>query len=518
MAWLSADEASRSFDPTRLRGGMSSLADTLAILTPTPPPPCAERGRESRPQAAMHGWVVVVMWFAVVIGTAAAAEVVPPAATAETPDIGRRQGEDWGAFLGPTGNGRSGLRGLRSPWPANGPPVVWHCELGEGYCAPAVALGRAVVFDRVGGEIRLRCLEADTGRGLWEARYPTGYADMFGYDGGPRAAPVIARDRVVTFGPEGRLECRSLADGSTAWKIDTAREYHVVQNFFGVGAAPLVVDAGTGPLVVVQVGGSRPDSAPPAPERLDLVKGLDSGLVAFDLATGRERWRASSQLASYSAPILARVGDRERILAWLRDDLIVVDPATGTVEGRFRWRADEVFSAVCASPVADGAQVLLSECYQPGSVLLDLAAGADPRPLRQDRRRARPDAALKAHWATPVLHDGHVYGSSGRHAGDAVLACVDWKTGAVRWAEGGFGRASVALVDGHLLVLAEQGDLVLVRAAADRYAEVSRARLLDPDRRTPLLAPPCWAAPVIARGLGYVRGQGRLVCIDLTWP
>jgi outer membrane protein assembly factor BamB len=330
---------------------------------------------------------------------------------------------------------------------------------------------------------------------------------------------VIARDRVVTFGPEGRLECRCLADGALVWKIDTGRAYHVVQNFFGVGAAPLVIDAGGGPLVVVQVGGSKPGTAPPAPERLDLVKGLDSGLVAFDLATGRERWRASDQLASYSTPILARIGDRDRILAWMRDTLLVVDPASGAVEGEFRWRADEVFSAVCASPVAAGGCVLLSECYGPGSVLLDLAAGGDPRPLRQDRRRARPDAALKAHWATPVLHEGHVYGVSGRNSGDAVLTCVDWKTGAVRWAEGGFGRASVALVAGNLLVVGEYGDLALVRADPERYAEVSRTRLRDPaDGRTDLLAPPCWAAPVIARGLGYVRGQGRLVCLDLAAP
>jgi outer membrane protein assembly factor BamB len=382
-----------------------------------------------------------------------------------------------------------------------------------------VALGRAVIFDRIGQDMRLRCLEAETGRKLWEERYPTDYTDMFGYDGGPRAAPVIARDRVITFGPEGRLECRCLADGALVWKIDTGRVYHVVQNFFGVGAAPLVVDADGGPLVVVQVGGSKPGTAPPAPERLDVVKGLDSGLVAFDLATGRERWRASDQLASYSAPILARIGDRDRILAWMRDTLLVVDPASGAVEGEFRWRADEVFSAVCASPVAAGGCVLLSECYGPGSVLLDLAAGGDPRPLRQDRRRARPDAALKSHWATPVLHEGHVYGVSGRNSGDAVLTCVDWKTGAVRWTEGGFGRASIALVGGHLLVLGEYGDLALVRADPDRYAEVSRTRLRDPaDRSTDLLAPPCWAAPVIARGLGYVRGKGRLVCLELTAP
>lgn len=428
-------------------------------------------------------------------------------------DLATRAGEDWGAFLGPTSNGRSAVQGIATPWPPAGPPIVWQCELGEGYGPPAVARGRAVVFDRVGDEYRLRCLHAETGAELWERRSPAGYTDMFGYDGGPRSAPVIAGDLVVTFDPEGRLECRGIADGERRWSVDTAASYGVVRNFFGVGVAPLVVDVAGGPLVVVPVGGSPPGAAPAAPERLDLVRGLDSGLVAFCLATGRERWRSSPELAGYSSPVAARLGGADRILAWLRDRLVVVDPADGAVHGGFRWRADDLFSVVAANPVVQGDEVLLTEAYGPGSVLLDLA-GAEPRVLRQDPRRARPAAALKVHWATPVLHDGHLYAASGRHAGDAALVCVDWRSGAVRWAEGGYGRASLVLVDGHLLVIAEFGDLLLLRATPERFEPVSRARLADPQGR-PLLEPPCWAAPVVARGLCYVRGAGRLVCLDL---
>jgi outer membrane protein assembly factor BamB len=434
------------------------------------------------------------------------------ASAAELPDLSTRPGEDWEAFLGPTGNGRSGVAGIATPWPAAGPRVVWHAPLGEGYCAPAVARGRLVVFDRAGGSMRVRCLEAETGRPLWGQAYESGYRDTFGYDGGPRAAPVIHGDRVLTFGPEGRLECRALADGASLWHVDTSAAYHVVQNFFGVGAAPLVVTVDGGEIVVVQVGGSRPGTAPPAPERLDLVKGLDSGLVAFDLATGRERWRASAQLASYAAPVLATIGGMQRILAWMRDDLLVVDPATGGVVTGFRWRADELFSAVAASPVVADDQALLSECYGPGSVLLDLAGG-EPRVVRRDRN-PRPRTALMAHWATPVFHEGHVYGSSGRHAGDALVSCVEWQTGAVKWTEPGLGRASLVLADGHLVVLGEFGDLVLARAGPEAFTVVSRAKPVADDS-TPLLAPPCWAAPVVARGLLYVRGAGRIACLDL---
>ncbi len=488
-----------------------------------------------------------LLCLAAVVGMTLIAGPVPaaePAASPENPativaNLWTRPGEDWGEFLGPTGNGRSSLNGMAVPWPADGPRVVWHCELGEGYCGPAVSQGRCLICDRVGQEIRIRCLAAETGQEIWQQRYPTDYVDTFGYDGGPRAAAVIAGDAVLTFGPEGRLECRGLVDGASRWQVDTSAVFHVVRNFFGVGTAPLVVDTAEGRLVVVQVGGSRPGGTPPSPERLDLVKGLDSGLVAFDLATGIERWRSSDQLASYSTPVRATLDGRERLLAWMRDRLLVVDPATGGVQADVRWRATELFSVVAASPVVAGSEVLLSETYGPGSVLLTVTA-AGLQTVRQDAVGSRPARSLKSHWATPVLHDGHLYGSSGRNAGDAVLVCADWKTGAVRWSEAGLGRSSLVSADGHLIVLGEFGDLVLVKATPDAYVEVSRTRLvaaaIDTQNTTPardtqnatrrvlqeggfeLLVTPCWAAPVIAHGYLYVRGQGRLVCLDLLPP
>ena len=444
---------------------------------------------------------------------------LPAAEPAPAADLSTREGEDWGTFLGPSGTGSSSLAGIASPWEANGPRVVWQAAIGEGYCAPAVAGGRAFLFDRVANRLRLRAVEAETGRPLWEAGREVVYTDSFGYDGGPRAQPVVAGHRVLTFGPDGRLECRAIIDGSLLWEVDTSATYHVVQNFFGVGTAPLVVGplrvgAEERTLVVVQVGGSREGANPAAPERLDLVKGLDSGLVAFDIVSGAEVWRATNQLASYSVPVLATIGGRPLILAWMRDELVAVEPVTGKLLDRFRWRSDELFSVVAASPVVSGDQVLLSECYGPGSVLLALENDAF-REVRRDKPGARPRQALKTHWNTPVLRDGYVYGSSGRNAGDAQLVCVNWATGVVGWSEGGLGRSSVTLVDDHLLILGEYGDLVLARATPEKYEEVSRVRPLDAASGRELLAPPCWAAPVIARGLVFVRGTGRVVCLDL---
>jgi outer membrane protein assembly factor BamB len=434
-----------------------------------------------------------------------------------------RTGEDWPQFLGPRGDGTSSLAGIPLPWSDEGPPVVWHAEIGEGYGSPAASRGRLLLADRVGDHARLRCLHAETGELLWMASDPTVYRDTFGYDGGPRSCPVIDGSRVLTLNADGLLTCRRLVDGRKVWQIDTAGDYHVVQNFFGVGAAPLVIASPTAVdparrLVIVPVGGSEPGSTPPAPERLDRVRGLDSGLVAFDLATGREVWRSSAELASYSSPRLVEVAGSQRILAWMREKLIAVEPSTGHVTGSFRWRAAELFSVNAANPAMLGEQVLLSETYGPGSVLLNVKAtprGDTFAPVWTSPRGGRPAETLRAHWATPIVHDGHFYGTSGRSIGDSRLVCVEAATGDVRWAERGLGRASMALAGDRLLVLGEFGELLVVKATPVAYEPLARAELKDPATGSPLLAPPCWAAPIIAHGYAYLRGKGRIVCVDL---
>ena len=106
---------------------------------------------------------------------------------AEPPDLGtRKQGVDWPRFLGPTGDSKSPERGLVTHWPAEGPRLVWQLKLGTGYCAPAISRGRVFVFDRVADKCRLRCLNSQSAKPIWESSYESNYTDNFSYDTGPR--------------------------------------------------------------------------------------------------------------------------------------------------------------------------------------------------------------------------------------------------------------------------------------------------------------------------------------------
>jgi hypothetical protein len=124
---------------------------------------------------------------------------------------------------------------------------------------------------------------------------------------------------------------------------------------------------------------------------------------------------------------------------------------------------------------------------------------------------------MELHWNTAVLHEGHLYGSSGQHGGGAELRCIEWATGKVKWREGNLDRASLLYVDGCFVCLSESGALRLLRATPEKYDELGEITPKD-DAGEPLLTYPAWAAPVLSHGLLYVRGSDRLVCLELIPP
>src|SRR5262249_7051686 len=146
--------------------------------------------------------------------------------------------------------------------------------------------------------------------------------DKYNYSNGPRCAPVVDGDRVYIYGSEGMLHCLKSADGKLVWKLDTAKKYEIVQNFFGVGSAPVI----EGGLLIAQVGGSPKESQE---ADFDKVKGNGSAVVAFDKKTGEEKWKTSNELASYGSPTLATIGGRRWCFVFARGGLLALDPANG---------------------------------------------------------------------------------------------------------------------------------------------------------------------------------------------
>src|SRR4051812_21286815 len=99
----------------------------------------------------------------------------PPAVVRVT----RTAGEDWPAFLGPRANSKSIETGILKQWPETGPKLVWQTVLGVGYGMPTIANGRLFQADRMANQVRVRCLESETGKPLWTFQYPSEYTDLY---------------------------------------------------------------------------------------------------------------------------------------------------------------------------------------------------------------------------------------------------------------------------------------------------------------------------------------------------
>jgi outer membrane protein assembly factor BamB len=408
---------------------------------------------------------------------------------------------DWPTFLGPSGNGISPEKGVPQPWPKQGLKKLWSCDLGWGYAPPVVFQGRLYHFDRFGDQARLTCRDARTGRYLWKFEYPTAYEDFYGYEPGPRACPVVDEEHVYLHGVEGMVHCLNRVDGRLVWKLDTQKEYHFHQNFFGVASVPVVVDD----LLIVPVGGSPKGRRP-----LDFrdVRPNGTALVALEKKTGKVRWCSGQELASYTSPLVVTMHGQKVILYFARGGLLVVEPQQGKVLLHFPWRARIEESVNAANPVVIGSRVLLSECYGPGSVLIDIDTQWKPQIVWSDAPKDRWDRSLAAHWCTPIYWNGYLYACSGRETPEADLRCLDYNTGEVQWIRRRTGRCTLLLVDHHLLCLNEFGTLLVIKPNPQKYEEVARWEI-------PELEYPCWAPPVLSDGILYLRGKGRLVALEL---
>ena len=103
---------------------------------------------------------------------------------------------------------------------------------------------------------------------------------------------------------------------------------------------------------------------------------------------------------------------------------------------------------------------------------------------------------MKNKFTSSVLHEGHIYGLD-----ESILACIDAETGQRKWKGGRYGYGQVMLASGHLIVLSEAGDLVLVPATPDGHKELARFSVLEGKT---------WNHPAISDGILLVRNTTEM--------
>ena len=425
--------------------------------------------------------------------------------------------DDWPQWMGPHRDDIWRESGILEKFSSNGPPVLWRTPIEGGYSGPAIVGNRLFVLDRppapkpeagasdqsnsaVTKSERVFCLDASTGKKIWEHSYPCAY--NIGYPGGPRTTPTVRDGRVFSLGAMGDLLCLRADNGEVIWEHHFPREYTLNKPpVWGWAAHPLLDE-----------------------DRLIcLVGGTNSAVVAFQKETGKEVWRALTAVEiGYAPPVIYTIHGQRQLIIWHPDAVNGLDPATGNLLWSHPYpvggepKRPEV---TIAMPQLEGDHLLLT-CFYQGSMLLQI--GPKSPELVWNRRSTSGEVmndGLHTVLGTPVFKDGYIYGV----CGFGELRCLDARTGDRKWetyaATGGhkafFGNAFLTAHEDRTFLWNDQGELIIAKLEPEGYQEISRAKLLEPLEKTRGRIV-TWCHPAYANRCMYVHNGKELICVSLA--
>jgi outer membrane protein assembly factor BamB len=183
-------------------------------------------------------------------------------------------------------------------------------------------------------------------------------------------------------------------------------------------------------------------------------------------------------------------------------------------DGKFLWRYDRPANRMginVSTPLYHGGKVFAASAYGAGGGLVKLSTRPNGGVQAEEVYGTRK---LENHHGGVVLHDGYLYGANGGNGG-GYLVCLDFRTGKVMWDErdkprrGGVQKGSVAVADGRIYYLQEDGTVILFEPSPKEYIE--HGRFKHPDRSEA----PDWTHPVVANGKLYLRDQDTLLCYNV---
>ena len=375
---------------------------------------------------------------------------------------------DWPQWRGPNRDGK--VTGFTAPqtWPKE-LTKKWRMKVGSGDATPALVGERLYVFARQGDEEVTLCLDAGSGKELWKDKYAaqavTGPPRSHP---GPRSSPAVAEGKVVTLGVGGVVSCLDAATGKLVWRKDPFPK--VVPTFF-TAMSPIIVDG----MAIAQLGG----------------KG-NGAIIAYDLASGDEKWRWAEEGPDYGSPILLTVQGTKQIVTPTEKSIVGI----GVADGKLLWQLPFVPQKMAynaATPIVDGQTVIYTGKGR-GTKAIKIEKQGDGFTAKE--LWSNPQLAVQ--FNTPVLKDGLLFGLSD----SGNLFCINAQTGQTAWADttqhGRGGFAAIVDVGSCLLALPSSSELIVFKPDSKQYGEITRYKVSDT---------PIYAHPIISGKRVFVKDQ-----------
>lgn len=389
---------------------------------------------------------------------------------------------DFAQFLGSQRDGHVPDIQLLPDWEATPPKELWRHPVGLGWSSFAVVGRGAVNLEQRGEHECVVCYDLHSGRELWVHRETVRFEDEHG--DGPRSTPTIVDGRVYSMGAAGTLTCLDFTTGELQWKVETLADSNAENLLWGMSGSPLVFEG----KVVVTPGGSA------------------GSAVCFDADSGTELWRAGDDPGGYASPVLADIGGQSQILSFNGAGLRAF-----TREGEATWllpwlTQGEQQRVNVAQPIVlpvsgtatDASQILISSGYGNGTALVSVRQAEEGQWQVETVWHSQ---RLKSKMSNFILAGEHVYGLD-----SGILTCIDVQSGQRVWKRGRYGHGQLLMTGQWLLIQAESGDVVLVRATPEAFEEVTRF---------PALQGKTWNNMALAGNILVVRNDHEAAAYEL---
>jgi outer membrane protein assembly factor BamB len=383
----------------------------------------------------------------------------------------------WPQFRGPNGNGAVADDLPRLNWPVAKPKELWRIPIGLGWSSFAYDQGRLYTQEQRGGNECITCYSAQTGAPLWSHADASRFAETVS-GAGPRSTPSVAAGLVYALGGNGLLTCLEAAAGKPVWQRDLAAELQAPVPMWGFSGSPLVL----GDKLIVYAGGAG-----------------DNGLLALDRQTGKTLWGFASADMNYTTPRAMVLDGQECIVFCDRRGVHALAPA----DGKPLW--------TCLPKNWQGPGMIDPQQVSPTSLIVALGDGVGL--ARLEVKSLNGQWRIEETWSSDqlgpsfndfVVLDGHLYGFD-----QARFSCLDAGTGVRKWQgnDYGFGQAVLLKTSAQILIVAENGDVVLVPATPQRFSEIARL---------PVLNDKTWNHPIVVGNRLFLRNGKTAVCLQLA--
>lgn len=376
------------------------------------------------------------------------------------------QANDWTQFRGNQHNGIVRDAEIVTSVPETGLEKRWTKNVGNGFSEVTVLSGVAFVFSSDslnGGYEYLAAFDAETGKDLWKTRIDSLYFEVDGWGHGPRSTPATDGEMIYCLSGRGRLTALTFKEGKEVWSKFLPTDFGAVQPRWGFSTSPRLYEN----FLILETGGSE-----------------NRAFTAFDKKTGSVVWSKGSGIAFYNSPMMA-VLENQLQFVFTQDTMMY----SYNKEGDMLWSYRMPLRFPYSQPVFVAPdKFFVSALSDTGSFLIQVKNNQVQKLWSSD--------AMQNEWSSCIYHDGFIYGFS-----KGKLICISAEDGLLKWGQRGYGKGSLIMVGDVLVVLSDQGVVVLVEPSPEKFTKLATFKAMEGKS---------WTAPSFAEGKLFVRNLSEM--------